>query len=862
MNSLTDFIQNELYPALFERLDSAFPDMGFKRRGKVWESPKHLNGADSSDGQGSYSSERYFGRIADRNGSDSLSFVDFEAERLGYGRGVKGEQLIPVLERLCSVCGLSLPQTDTAEYTAYRERQEALLRICKRMEEALFKPEGADVLKYLKEQRGYSEELIKRMGLGALTPETEEQLKALKLSPDNKRSLLSDVKSPEGKWHRVSDYYKLSIPYISGGKLRGIKFRIIQDGIEFPEGGKLHKYHNTNGSGLKDALFGLSGSRLTGAGSDKDITIVEGELDALRAQAVGLAYVVAATGGELNSEALSELRRKGADKITLLYDRAAQGSKDEEQLPGKIEKALQQIRRAHLRGYVAEFPIQEDGAKMDLDSYLGTHSVEELRSILSEAQPEALWLFYRERDRVIAKQGGDGERCTLKDFEDLKYYTLRLSNSDYITQTERALLFKAYQEATDGDIISAQDIQAEADAIKAEQDRQLQAEKAKSLHSKAAELLNEGKTEEALLLMRNGAGQLERISREAEYSRYLNEDIDSLFEEYKGQEGGVATNIVLSFESQEYRFILPSGALTFIGGATGHGKSRLLQSLALDLATDGQEGEILYISYEENKKNVNRQLLNAYIDTDLTENNNEQTLQEFLCNGSTRFIKKAALPEFERKLLEYKAIREKKLRLIKPEDNTIETLEGLLRYAFRDKDRTIRAVFIDYIQELYSDSPKRGQSRTDELKEICVSLDSVAQEVDAPIVLGAQLKADAESPLSISNQDIADSINIARKASEVLLLWSSAERPLKDKDGVELRKIETELPELHIGQRGTIYAKLTKSRFLPKGAKAFLHINGNTGRIRGNYKEPTQAEQRVEPAQETINFGGGVGSPF
>lgn len=846
MNSLTDFIQNELYPALFERLDSAFPDMGFKRRGKVWESPKHLNGADSSDGQGSYSSERYFGRIADRNGSDSLSFVDFEAERLGYGRGVKGEQLIPVLERLCSVCGLSLPQTDTAEYTAYRERQEALLRICKRMEEALFNPKGADVLKYLKEQRGYSEELIKRMGLGALTPETEEQLKSLKL--------LTDVKGSAGKWHKVSDYYKLSIPYISGGRLRGIKFRIIQDGIEFPDGGKPHKYHNTNGSGLKESLFGLSGARLTGAGSDKDITIVEGELDALRAQAVGLAYVVAATGGELNSEALSELRRKGADKITLLFDRAERGSKDEEQLPGKIEKALQQIRKAHLRGYVAEFPIQEDGAKMDLDSYLGTHSAEELRSILSEAIPEALWLFNRERDKAIAKQGGEGERCTLKDFEDLKYYTLRLSNSDYITPTERALLFKAYQAATGGDIISSEDIQAEADAIKAEQDRELQAERTKELHSKAAELLKDGKTEEALLLMRNGAGQLERISRETEYSHYLNEDIDSLFEEYKGQEGGVPTNISLRFDAQEYRFILPSGALTFIGGATGHGKSRLLQSLALDLATDGQPGEILYISYEENRKNVNRQLLNAYMDIDLTEGNNEQTLQEYLCNGSTRFIKRAALPELERKLPEYKAIREKKLRLIKPEDNTIETLEGLLRYAFRDRDRTIRAVFIDYVQELYSDSPKRGQSRSDELKEICVSLDLVAQEVDAPIVLGAQLKAEggAESPLSLSNQDIADSINIPRKASEILLLWSSAERPLKDKDGVEFDRIKRELPELHIGERGTIYAKLTKSRFLPKGATAFLHINGNTGRIRGNYKEPTQTEAKTESTQGNI----------
>jgi hypothetical protein len=35
-SDLGDFLEREVYPALFDRLDSAFPEYGFKRRGKLW----------------------------------------------------------------------------------------------------------------------------------------------------------------------------------------------------------------------------------------------------------------------------------------------------------------------------------------------------------------------------------------------------------------------------------------------------------------------------------------------------------------------------------------------------------------------------------------------------------------------------------------------------------------------------------------------------------------------------------------------------------------------------------------------------------------------------------------------------------
>lgn len=850
MTALTEFIERELIPSLFENIDKAFPLMEFKRRGKVWNSPKHLNGADSSDGQGSYISEKLPNRIADRNGSASLSLIDFKAQEMGLAAGVRGEALLNVIKELCSVCGLSVPEGDAEKYREYKERQEELLRLSDGMKAALFQPEGAEVLRYLKEQRGYSEELIKKMNLGLLTEEAEEAL--FKLG-------LLGYYDEQGQLRKgnTRKYYSLTIPYIAGGSVKGFKFRIIKPETG-ADGKPLSKYRNTNGLIKRLSLFGISGANLTGSKEERDITIVEGELDALRAQAEGLSFVVAATGGELFPEQIAELREKGAHYITLLFDTEQKGSKAEKDAPAKIEKALKVIREGGLRAYVCELP-SESGEKVDVDSYLAAHSAEELRLLIKDAIPEAVYRFFRLRDAAIEENGGEGAYCPPKNMSSFKSSVIRLTNESYILAEDRSYIFRLFSDAV-GSFITAEDIEQEADKIKAEEEQIAQERETKALNSKAEELIKAGKIEAALSLMQSGSERIKNAARESSASRYLKEDIDGLFEEYKAQTQGTETNIELSFKDgkteERYRFTLPSGALTIIGGATGHGKSRLLQSLALNVAENSQEGIVLYITYEENRKNVNRQLLNAYADIDLTTGNNEQTLKEFLRDGRTRFIKKEALPEFLSKLSEFKELRRTKLRLIKPEDDTLETLEDILRAAFKDTENPVKAVFVDYVQEIYLESPKKNLQRTEELRSICVELDLIAQKEDVPFILAAQLKADVESPLTMRNQDIADSVNIPRKASEVLLLWSSAELPPKDKDGVEERKIREKLPELHIGERGTLYIKLTKSRLLPKGSEAFLTINGNTGRVKGNATEPTahslSSEQSPQPEQGSL----------
>ena len=143
---------------------------------------------------------------------------------------------------------------------------------------ALSSPSGAATLAYLR-GRGYTDEDIKAMELGYCSSETASKV--------------------EGAPYGAGSTYVLAIPYRSGNSILGFKFRRID--------GDKDKYRNTSGLPKKASLFGLTGLRLTGNGKkDRDITVVEGELDALHAQRVGVENIVAAAGGELSSEALQE----------------------------------------------------------------------------------------------------------------------------------------------------------------------------------------------------------------------------------------------------------------------------------------------------------------------------------------------------------------------------------------------------------------------------------------------------------------------------------------------------------------------------------------------------------------------------
>lgn len=324
------------------------------------------------------------------------------------------------------------------------------------------------------------------------------------------------------------------------------------------------------------------------------------------------------------------------------------------------------------------------------------------------------------------------------------------------------------------------------------------------------------------------------------FESYLANDLETILQEHRKPVADIPTQYAFYHRDDKtnpIRFNLPSGALTVVGGVMNHGKSKVLQSLALD-TIENTDRDVLYLTYEESKRDVYDQFLNAYADMDLSANN-RRTIKSYLHDGSTKYFSEGIKHSndmhkfrfYEKKFNE--EIYNKRLILVEPQDNYLSTLVGIVRSAVRK--RNVGAVLIDYIQMLYLENKSKMQARTDEICRILVDIEALAKQYDIPIVLAAQLRRESsDSPLTIDNQSFADSDWIGRKPHSILLLWSNQKTCFNDPTGAKAKAVEKELPDLNLGEGGKMYIKVTKSREIPTGIECILPINGNTGRLDGN----------------------------
>ena len=309
MTQLSEFLEETLTPAMFSELPRLFPDMDFvKKTGGGWKSRKKLDGSLSDRTDKTVVTKKVPHRAMEQGG-ESVSLIDLYMERNN------SESFIKAVEAIAKDLGKQLPPLEnSAEYEAYLKKVEAMEKAASAMQRDLFTDEGKAVADYLMSVRGYDEAFIKWGGFGYVSQKTAEALRPLFTWKDGgmERSHFNGA---------IGTVYQMAIPYRSAGRLRGFVFRCIDESLLTKDGKRMGKYVDAFISG-KDSknyhLFGLTGLRLTQA---RDITIVEGELDALRAQFSGVENVVAVSGNNLSAEALEEAKRKGVRRVTMLLDR-------------------------------------------------------------------------------------------------------------------------------------------------------------------------------------------------------------------------------------------------------------------------------------------------------------------------------------------------------------------------------------------------------------------------------------------------------------------------------------------------------------------------------------------------------------
>lgn len=307
---------------------------------------------------------------------------------------------------------------------------------------------------------------------------------------------------------------------------------------------------------------------------------------------------------------------------------------------------------------------------------------------------------------------------------------------------------------------------------------------------------------------------------------------------------------------KEEPLVIPSGALTLICGKSSHGKSRLLQNLSLQIATEeynkGGDGVVLYFSFEEALLEVVERFGNIQINIPYLSQygtSNTEVIRDYFQTGTFNKAPEKTRVEALQKIKGFETLyTEGKLRVYYTPDLQSGDLCSLLEYL--SSQMKIKAVFLDYVQAIYRENNRKD--RREELREICKELNKTAISLEIPIVLSAQLNRETPNPTEMSGDNIAESADITRYANTILLLWDSAKgRDIKGgvsgylntKEGKELQE-----KGFNLGEPGKLYAILSKNRGGTPNVEALLDYVPETGKITENEDLPSgdTGSQKIE----------------
>ena len=805
MSNITDWIKYELYPSLFEVIDKALPEHQFKRYTGGWSSKTYLDGSPHKKRiDKTVVTKKAIGQILEQGG-EVIGLIDYVMRR-------DGVEFIIAVKTLADVVGLQ-PPTDPKfnkeDYQSYKDRATILEDCNSYFIFCLENSKGADEVKAYLTSRGYSLEDVKAMELGYI-PSQEQLYKFLIDTKKHSKKLVEEVvKLNKG----VGNTHRLTIPYRSGEIIKGFKFRTIGD--------HQPKYLNSTGLDRLGGFFNLSGIK-----GDKDIVIVEGELDSLHATAKGLDNIVATGGSSIASEQIKDAIKRGAKSFTLCFDKEPN---KEEETAKRVTSALEVlIGEGVNRVYIVNLP-DLGGAKTDPDRLIKDKGVEAFKQSIREALPYyeyKLQETLRKYGKIEEESGG----LTPKDIDRLLEEVVDTATNilDPTARDRYKKLFTSLQAINELGI-TEESLSITVDRLTSSRDKEAQAIEFKKLLSEANQLQTKGETEEALELLDSKVKEVKLQDKATEFSNLLKATAEN---EIRERQANKPESLSSGYDIGGEPLLLPSGAISILSAPTSHGKTTFLINLALNVAKEYPAKEVYLFSYEEDGDSIITNALNTYLDEEISSNN-RRTLKSYFTTGSTEYIKSQSLDYFTAtKNKFFKELIEPKRLNIHYCNYNSDTLIEAIRYLH--KNTNIGAVFIDYIQLLNLPKGKyKTYSRQEEIKEICIALKDVAVETGLPIILGAQYNRTVTNQLHLHPTKIGEAGDIERIANLILGFWNNNHKT----DGTEGEL--NEINKRDLNRPDTLYTEILKQRGGKVGLSELLEYSGNKGTIKNSNKPTT-----------------------
>ena len=400
LDILKDWERNVAFPALYEHLDEFFPPFQFKRKDAGgardrWVSPYKIDmSLPKRHVQEKTVVQRSDMRFRE-NGEwhDGISVVDRIMQEMHLSSVYEVDKFIA--ERL----SLTMPKPDSKEVAEAISKSRLRASLLDTLQGYFSwnlanneSRKATSVRQYLKKQRGFTSEQASSLGLG-FVPDWNKVVRYVTIDKKFRLEDLDEVcgvRNPEGH-SSVGTKHVLSIPYVCGGNLKGFIFRRVDGAADGP------RYIATPGLDRKSAFFNMPKSL-----TRKDIVVVEGEIDALKATAEGIPNVVAIGGSEISGDRRLQLEdafRRGVEKITLCLDLDPE---KEDPSRGNLASRHQHLMRTlHTVKDVA--PAFEDvyvapfAEPADPDEFIRGRGAEAFNELLSQAMPYWTYLYrYKE----------------------------------------------------------------------------------------------------------------------------------------------------------------------------------------------------------------------------------------------------------------------------------------------------------------------------------------------------------------------------------------------------------------------------------------------------------------------------------
>lgn len=571
---LGTYLDEVVYPALFEKLDTAFPEFDWKRSGRNWtatrwpgtfpfpvehENPERLM---------VYADRPWWVKL---HGHAGVRFLDL----VSGGRKPVGPAFVEAVRKLAGLAGVSFPERDRSPEELKRlhkreARRTALEAVIAYAQPALWSPAGEAALRYLTEERGFTEEDLVDLGLGYYDTVANVRAALTRDKQDLQAAMDAGL-----LWEPLEGY--VLIPWADAtGQPLTLYGRWATKAP--PEGQP--KTIALPGEGTKGSPLYYDRARKAG---HQDLVAVEGVFDAALLQVRGDTRVVAYVAAQFSGLQVETLVRHKVRSVVICPDPDGGGDR------GALA-SVAALTKAGIRPYVT--PRLPDG--LDPDEFLLRDGLDGWKAFVNRAVPGGL-------HQASSLIGNVNSNSPVMDRDRVVDEVLASVDSSHLTQTDQDAVIELLAERTGYSVPALADMEAERREARRRKDVETKHRRAyEGLVSEADRLLQEGNLEAVKALLRDEPARLRQEERalQVEPPRSLAEELEAheqYLELYRGAEFiGLPQKTLPKLDTDT----LGLRGLMLLAAAPNVGKTTLAVQWGVDVVRNNADACFLFLSLE------------------------------------------------------------------------------------------------------------------------------------------------------------------------------------------------------------------------------------------------------------------------